>query len=419
MSTVEEQTEIFRFSLISFSSFQVEEQIHVPFRLHCNMSASPMKIDGIGAADAKENPSEMAVANAGDSGKGISRPRTSTNKAPLPMGWTQIRRRPPASLPGEDGGDRPLMKTRISDKIGFSMKGISRDDPDAKTSSNYRIELTADTYCCPDPTCIRNLSQVAADSADTAASVAAYVASGGPPVATLQGMSVLLLPSIESRWFQGHFVPQSTHLNGSIKRSTNFGSIRPIGLLAVERDDTDECLQCRDGGYREVDLTILGPSGGGGGGGERKRRTFDRSICTGGDMIRLRAGRMADQDPTRPTSPSIEGVAFDAERVLTGRRAAPYLVRYFSGIVTKMMEENSANGNDGGGREEIVSPVGVDGLTCHEVKALEALPDCAIILGEMICTVPVSLLGNIGGGMMGEKNKGGHDDDDSDGFMSD
>ena len=382
-----------------------------------------MKIDGIGAAGAEENPSETAVTNASDSGKGISRARTSTtsttstNKAPLPMGWTQIRRRPPASLPGEDGGDRPLMKTRISDKLGFSMKGISRDDPGGKTSSNYRVERTTDTYCCPDPTCIRNLSQVAADSADTAASVAAYVASGGPPVATLQGMSVLLLPSIESRWFQGHFVPQSTHLNGSIKRSTNFGSIRPIGLLAVERDDTDECLQCRDGGYREVDLTILGPSGGAGG---RKRRTFDRSICTGGDMIRLRAGRMADQDPTRPTSPSIEGVAFDAERVLTGRKAAPYLVRYFSSIVTKMMEEDAASANnDGGGREEIVSPVGVDGLTCHEVKALEALPDCAIILGEMICTVPVSLLGNIGGGMMGEKNKGGHDDDDSDGFMSD
>ena len=382
------------------------------------MSASPMKIDSIGAADAEENPSEIVVANAGDSGKGISRARTDTIKVPdLPMGWTQIRRRPPASLSGEDGGDKSLMKTRISDKLGFSMKGISRDDPDAKNSSNYRVEKTTDTYCCPDPTCIGNLSQVAADSADTAASVAAYVASGGPPVATLQGMSVLLLPSIESRWFQGHFVPQSTHLNGSIKRSTNFGSIRPIGLLAVERDDTDECLQCRDGGYREVDLTILGPSGG----GERKRRTFDRSICTGGDMIRLRAGRMADQDPTRPTSPSIEGVAFDAERVLTGRKAAPYLVRYFSSIVTKMMEENAASAdNDSGGREEIVSPVGVDGLTCHEVKALEALPDCAIILGEMICTVPVSLLGNIGGGgMMGEKNKGGHDDDDSDGFMSD
>lgn len=381
------------------------------------MSASPMKIEDIGAAGAEEKAFEMAVAYAGDSGKGTSGARTSTKtKAPdLPMGWTQIRRRPPASLPGEDGGDTSLMKTRISDKIGFSMKGISRDGTDGKMSGNYRVEMTTDTYCCPDPTCIRNLSQVAADSADTAASVAAYVASGGPPVATLQGMSVLLLPSIESRWFQGHFVPQSTHLNGSVKRSTNFGSIRPIGLLAVERDDTDECLQCRDGGYREVDLTILGPSGGA---GDRKRRTFDRSICTGGDMIRLRAGRMADQDPTRPTSSSIEGVAFDAERVLTGRKAAPYLVRYFSSIVTKMMEENAASGNDGAGREEF-SPVGVDGLTCHETKALEALPDCAIILGEMICTVPVSLLGNIGGGMLGEKNKGGHDDDDSDGFMSD
>ena len=133
-------------------------------------------------------------------------------------------------------------------------------------------------------------------------------------------------------------------------------------------------------------------------------------------MIRLRAGRMADQDPTRPTSPSIEGVAFDAERVLTGRKAAPYLARYFSSVVTKMIEENASSGNDGGGREE-VSPVGVDGLTCHEVKALEALPDCAIILGEMIMTVPVSLLGNIGGGMMSEKNN--DNDDDSDGFMSD
>ena len=137
-------------------------------------------------------------------------------------------------------------------------------------------------------------------------------------------------------------------------------------------------------------------------------------------MLRLRAGRMADQDPTRPTSPSIEGVAFDAERVLTGRKAAPYLVRYFSSIVGKMIEEEEAAhgiNNDGDGREEVISPAGVDGLTCHEVKALEALPDCAIILGEMIMTVPVSLLGNIDGGMM--KKKGAVDDDDDDGFMSD
>jgi hypothetical protein len=63
----------------------------------------------------------------------------------------------------------------------------------------------------------------------------------------------------------------------------------------------------------------------------------------------------------------------------------------------------------------------VDGLTCHEVKALEALPDCAIILGEMIMTVPVSLLGNIDGGMMKKKGGGGVAavDDDDDGFMSD
>jgi len=351
------------------------------------MASSPMKIDSDGA-DGKE-------------------PWRRT----MPMGWTQIRRRPPASLPGEEGDD----DTRKAVRAGI--KGMSQDDVDGKAGSNYRYELATADYCCPDPTCIRNLSQVAADSTDTAASVAAYVASGGPPVATLQGMSVLLLPTIDGRWFQGHFVPQSSHLNGSIKRSTNFGSIRPIGLLAVERDDTDECLQCRDGGYREVDLTVLGP----GGGGERKRRTFDRSICTGGDMLRLRAGRMADQDPTRPTSPSIEGVAFDAERVLTGRKAAPYLVRYFSSIVGKMIEEEEAAhgiNNDGDGREEVISPAGVDGLTCHEVKALEALPDCAIILGEMIMTVPVSLLGNIDGGMM--KKKGvAVDDDDDDGFMSD
>jgi hypothetical protein len=334
----------------------------------------------------------------------------------LPMGWTQIRRRPPASLPGEDGGGKKSMQTRIGQGIGFSMKGISRDEPEGKTSTNYRFDMANDAYCCPDPTCIRNLSQVAADSADTAASVAAYVASGGPPVATLQGMSVLLLPTIDGRWFQGHFVPQSTHLNGSVKRSTNFGSIRPIGLLAVERDDTDECLQCRDGGYREVDLTVLGPSGG----GERKRRTFDRSICTGGDMIRLRAGRMADQDPTRPTSPSIEGVAFDAERVLTGRKAAPYLVRYFSSIVAKRIEEEATMRRNGGDGRGEVSPVGVDGLTCHEVKALEALPDCAIILGEMIMTVPVSLLGNIDGMMnKNKKEEGLEDDSDDDGFMSD
>jgi hypothetical protein len=99
------------------------------------------------------------------------------------------------------------------------------------------------------------------------------------------------------------------------------------------------------------------------------------------------------------------------------------LVRYFSGIVGKMIEEEEARAinDDDNGREEVISPAGVDGLTCHEVKALEALPDCAIILGEMIMTVPVSLLGNIDGGMMKKKGGGGVAavDDDDDGFMSD
>lgn len=342
---------------------------------------------------------EPAAAAAAAAEKQQKATNGTTRKPELPLGWTQIRRSP-AFLPGITG-DKNVAFSKDD-----AVSGNEENDDGVES-----VIRSNNAWCCPDPTCFRNLSSVAATS--TATSTNGSAAAPGPPVATLQGTTILLLPTIDCAWFQGHFVPKASHLNGSAKRSTNFGAVKAIGLLAVERTDTDECMQCKDGGYREVDLTVIGPSGVST--GRRKRRQFERSVCTGGDMIRLRAGRMADLDPTKPTSPSTEGVAFDAERILTGRKAAPYLVRYFSSVVGKLIEEeDAATGEE---EEKDVSPAGLDALPCNESRALEVMPDCAVVIGQMIMTVPISLLGNDDGGML--RQDGGGNDDDDDGFMSD
>ena len=96
---------------------------------------------------------------------------------------------------------------------------------------------------------------------------------------TLRGKGIFCLHSLDCKWFQGHFLPSH---NSKIA----------MGLLAVDRPDLDECLQCADGGYREVDLTAFSScsdiSSVGDCGNERRKRKqllWERVTCTGGDVI--------------------------------------------------------------------------------------------------------------------------------------
>ena len=158
-------------------------------------------------------------------------------------------------------------------------------------------------------------------------------------------------------------------------------------MLAVERDDVDKCLQCKDGGYREIDLTILsstknktsGPpttaatvkqkdTSIGNKAHENKRRKMkiDRLECTGGDMLRI-----STTSTTRSLLNKNEidiQISFDAERIITGRKVESLVRKYFSSLLPRKSKENS------------------------DSTVLDILPDCAVVTGDMQMKMPASFV---------------------------
>lgn len=290
------------------------------------------------------------------------------SRPPLPLGWTQVRRvrkRPLDAIDGNRGDDNDMV------------------------------------WCCEDPSCSERTALFATKSSAAASDDAGTVRKESGTVrkerdtnnetksprttVLLRGTAVLLLPDVDSTWFQGHFVP-------SLSASVGGGKSKPLGLLAVNRDDTDDCLKCAEGGYREMDLTLFtwGTRGGNSDGQRRRPRKikFERAVCTGGDLVRLRA--TSGSEPGIP--PSFEkasngrppSASFDADRVLTGRKAAPFVRRYFSSVLNRL-------GGDGGWGES--NQLGdANAKVFNDENVGEVLPNCAIVLGDMQVTVPCKFI---------------------------
>lgn len=182
---------------------------------------------------------------------------------------------------------------------------------------------------------------------------------------SLNGKGVFCLHSFDSKWFQGHFISSSNSVPSS------------FGLLAVERNDVDKCLQCKDGGYKEIDLTILSSSRNadkdvGAGAGlngdakksdisKRRKLNVNQLICTGGDMLRITTTSSETQDDS-----NIQ-VSFDADKVITGSKVESLVKRYFPTLV------NKANCDD-------------------DESILDVLPDCAVVIGDMNIRVPTNFI---------------------------
>jgi hypothetical protein len=119
----------------------------------------------------------------------------------------------------------------------------------------------------------------------------------------VEGNAIFCIPDLDSTWFQGYF--------------TRFGNnAKPIGLLVIQNDDTDECLRCSDGGYKELTLRLCHRSS------TRLQNskddiTLENIICTGGDMMQWRG----------------DNISFCTERLWTGPKAIPMVEKYFGGLV--------------------------------------------------------------------------------------
>ena len=166
-----------------------------------------------------------------------------------------------------------------------------------------------------------------------------------PLSTTLNGKGVFCLHSLDTDWFQGYFIPDKSNSNSNLNSKR-----KPLELLAVNRNDVDDCLQCSDGGYREIDLTVFSKSSPKEVEDEestsnvkekkqfikkRKTQKWTRMICTCGDMLCF-------SESTTPitTGNSSSGsrrqdgkLRFEAEKVLTGEKVEPFMKRYFSNLL--------------------------------------------------------------------------------------
>lgn len=181
-----------------------------------------------------------------------------------------------------------------------------------------------DDECCTDPTCRRRrLDQTFTDVGKSG---------NGHSTETVCGKAIILLHDPQPDWFQGYlFFDEDASSNGRDQR--------PWGLLA-ELQEIDECLYCSEGGYRVVQMTTYPP-------GSRKVQIPELVEWTGGDMMLLR---------------SRSALSFQAQKVLAGKKAVPYVKGVFSSILRKLETSD----------------------------VLDAMPDAAVVIGEMSITVPLT-----------------------------
>jgi len=238
---------------------------------------------------------------------------------------------------------------------------------------------------CEDPNCLNDEHQQQLNG-----NKEAVVESGTGPMSrekskscsqmvTLRGKAVFCLHALDCKWFQGHFIP-CHDATTTVRKVGN-----SIALLAVQRTDVNECSHCQDGSYRELDMNLLQSSSppylgstftasNGENAGERKKMRIDRLVCTGGDMLCIKTPLVSEATKTSQTTIQREEVKFEADKIITGVKVEPLVRRYFSNLVTRMSPSNSKN-------------------SANEVKILDVLPDCAVVVGNMSLIVPSEFCG--------------------------
>ena len=133
-------------------------------------------------------------------------------------------------------------------------------------------------------------------------------------------------------WFQGRFFPSSSPPSPTSAADAPFRSeAKSWGLMGVQTDVVDECMRCSEGGYRELDLTVIRYTSGGS--GSKKVKCNFSAIWTGGDMMAL------STDPYAVYGLGEEiGVKFDPSTLIEGRKALEAGSKYFPAL-SKQIED--------------------------------------------------------------------------------
>lgn len=228
--------------------------------------------------------------------------------------------------------------------------------------------------CCEDDSCLNNEKRYQPEKEEATSNKSnAALLSGNEQaltqMITLHGKGIFCLHELDCKWFQGHFLPSSVATGATTGEIAN-----SIGLLVTEREDVEDCLQCANDAYRELDMTLLRSSTSHslGFGAKRKELKVQRLICTGGDMLRIHMPPLPEVENVKEkiSSHTLRNeINFEAEKLITGVKVEPLVQRYFSNLVARMHPTDSE------------SPK-------KTVSISDILPHCAVVVGDMSVTVP-------------------------------
>ena len=251
-------------------------------------------------------------------------------KEPLPLGWTQVTRK--------------------------------RKTPD--DSSNDDDNKNHHWWNCTDPNCERPPPSFAAPAQTKTLK---QNSKKDPDSLLLQGTAIFCLPDLNPSWMQGYLFPTS----GSSSKSK-----KPYRLLAVQDHDLDECLQCADGGYRQVSLTVIGSNKTNNTNNTKRRHVIPQIDWTGGDMMRW-------------TTPDGR-VHFEPHQLATDAKAIPYMRKYFQALVDQVSKVSSCTDDDDDDNDEPSKTSSSSSCKDNDtVDILELLPQVAIVTGTMTVRLPI------------------------------
>jgi len=248
-------------------------------------------------------------------------PGTSSANEALPLGWTRVVR---------NSNNRPIRYDQ--------QNGTTTFVGDKKDTS------TLLEFCCNDPQCRRPRQPhddafdpfVGITSADLTTSLTSHT--------RVTGTVIFCLPDTDPDWFQGYLVTGS----------------RQYGLIG-QKQEIDACLQCAEGGCREIHLQVtpFGTSG--------QQHVLENVEWTGCDMMKL------------DTAASEAAVAFkkqkgivhmQADSVWTGDLAVSRVERIFGGLIRNLrqVEDNP------------------------QATVLELMPNVAVVSGTMELFLPTKTM---------------------------
>lgn len=263
--------------------------------------------------------------------------------------------------------------------LGWTRVRRKRKRPEKSNRNNNANEKEQDYVDreCEEQNCIDCFPKAQMDTILSDASNRHLREKNGEDTVVWTGKGIFCLHTVDCSWFQGYFIPTSANASVPQKRP-------PImGILSILRTDTDECLHCMDGGYRELDVTFFPPKA-----KSRQHKDsnsinknskaddtiqLEKVICTGGDMLHMTT---VDRNYQNVNGDKDIHLTYQAEKVITGKEVDSYVKRFFSSLIRKIKHSPQ---------------IDYDGMEDHQQSStiIDILPDCAIVIGSMNITLPL------------------------------